>query len=180
MSEPYVGEIRMFGGNFAPRGWAFCNGQLLSIQTNQALFSILGTTYGGNGQSTFGLPNFQGSVPIHWGTGPGLTPRVLGEKAGSESVSLLQAQMPMHTHLVACKSEAGSLTSPSGNFPAGNLVNRDTGVAQDTSYETAPPDGAMNPAALSQAGGSQPHENMQPFLAVSFIIALVGIFPSRN
>lgn len=169
----------MFGGNFAPRGWALCNGQLLPVSQNVALFSILGTTYGGNGTSTFGLPNFQGSAPIHWGNGPGLTPRVLGETGGSETVSLISTEMPMHTHLLACKSESGSLTSPAGNFPAGNLVNRDTGVAQDTSYEVAA-DGIMNPAAVGVAGGSQPHSNMQPFLAVTFIIALNGIFPSRN
>src|SRR5437868_2425626 len=118
MSEPFLGEIRMFAGNFAPTGWAFCNGQILSIAQNTALFSLLGTTYGGNGQTTFGLPNLQGRVPMHWGTGAGLTPRTLGETSGSENVTLLSTQMPAHTHSIEASTGQGDQFSPAGNVNA--------------------------------------------------------------
>lgn len=167
----------MFGGNFAPRGWALCNGQLLPVSQNVALFSILGTTYGGNGTSTFGLPNFQGTVPMHWGTGPGLTPRTLGETGGSEQVSLLSSQMPAHTHLLMANSAGGSATDPNGAVIAG-VADPNSGSLFSAFAPTA--NVTMSPQALSVAGSSLPHQNMQPFLAVSFIIALVGIFPSRN
>jgi microcystin-dependent protein len=170
VTQPFIGEIKMFAGNFAPRGYAFCNGQLLSIAQNTALFSILGTTYGGNGQTTFGLPNMQSRVPIHWGQGPGLSPYSLGELAGDESVTLLSTQMHAHSHVVNA-SNAATSKNPSGNVPgftaAGSSYNPTANVA-------------MNPAMVANAGGSQPHTNIQPFLCVSFIIAMEGIFPSRN
>jgi len=166
----------MFGGNFAPRGWALCNGQLLSIAQNTALFSILGVTFGGNGQTTFALPNYQGRLPMHWGSGPGLSPHTLGESAGSETVTLLSTQMPMHNHTLSASTAAGASDDPTGGVLAkpadsdGNAVS-----AYATTVNTV-----MNPAAVGIAGGNQPHPNMQPYLCVSFIIALEGVFPSRN
>lgn len=172
MAEPFIGEIRMFGGNFAPRGWAFCNGQLLSIAQNTALFSLLGTTYGGNGQTTFALPNLQGRYAMHWGSGPGLTPRQLGETAGSESVTLTTQQMPNHYHpLQACGEATADQGRPSGNSLA---------VTSSPVYANAKADTAMNGASVGPAGGNQPHDNMSPYQCVSFIIALEGIFPSRS
>jgi microcystin-dependent protein len=174
MSEPFIAEIRMFGGNFAPRGWAFCNGQLLSIAQNTALFSILGTTYGGDGRTTFGLPDLRSRVPMHWGQGPGLSNRVLGEQGGVEAVALTAQQMPAHTHAANASSGKGNT-----NSPIGKVWSKDAGV-QSATYTGNAPDGAMAANAIGNAGGSQPHENVPPFLAVSFIIALQGIYPSRN
>lgn len=171
--EQFIGEIRMFGGNFAPKDWAFCDGQLLAISQNAALFSILGTTYGGNGQVTFGLPDLRGRVPMHAGSGPGLTPRNLGETAGTESVTLLSTQMPAHTHTVGCHTSADT-GEPQGAIPATEV----SGAA--AVYSGQPADGTMNPAMIAPAGGNQPHANVQPFQCVNFIIALEGIFPSRN
>ena len=172
MSEPFLGEIIMFGGNFAPRGWAFCSGQLLSIAQNTALFSILGTTYGGNGQTTFALPDLRGRVPIHPGSGPGLSPYSLGEQGGVENVTLLITQMPAHGHVATSNAStaAANDTLPTGNF-----------LASDNQYQTAS-NTQMNANAVTIApsGGSQPHANIQPFTCVNFIIALEGIFPSRN
>jgi microcystin-dependent protein len=167
MSEPFLGEIRMFGGNFAPRGWAFCNGQTLSIAQNTALFSLLGTTYGGNGQTTFALPDLQGRVPMHWGQGSGLSSRSLGEQDGVEAVTLTQQQLPAHTHTLNGSTGAVNTTRPTNAIPA-----------KGGSYTTAPPDTQM--ASPAVVGNNLPHGNMQPSLAVSFIIALEGIFPSRN
>lgn len=168
MSEPFLGEIRMFGGNFAPRGWAFCDGQLLPIAQNTALFSLLGTTYGGDGQSTFGLPDLRGRFPMHEGQGPGLTPRSLGAVAGAEAVTLIASQMPAHNHTVgASTGEANDVIPTNGYLAAGNQYS----ASANTS---------LNPAALGVAGGSQPHDNMPPYLVVNFIIALEGIYPSRN
>jgi len=164
----------MAGFNFAPRGWALCNGQIMSIAQNTALFSLLGTTYGGNGTVTFALPNLQGRVPMHWGNGPGLTPRVIGESSGSESVTLISTQMPQHTHLVSGTAAVGTQLSPASGFLAGQARG---GAAI---YGAATDGSTLNAQSISVAGGNQPHENMQPFLAVTFIIALVGIFPSRN
>lgn len=175
--DPFIGEIRMFGGNFAPRGWAFCNGQLLAISSNTALFSLLGVTYGGNGQTTFALPNLQGRAPIHFGQGPGLTPRVLGEMVGTENVTLLSNQMPMHNHDINGSSAVVDTSSPTNAF----LGIKGEPRSPENSYTTQATNLApMNPQSISAAGGSQPHENMQPSLAVNFIIALEGIFPSRN
>lgn len=172
MSEPFLGEIIMFGGNFAPRGWAFCSGQLLSIAQNTALFSILGTTYGGNGTTTFALPDLRGRVPIHPGQGPGLSSYVLGEAAGVENVTLLTTQMPAHTHVLTSNASTAAATDtlPTGNF-----------LASDNQYTNASNTQMnANAVAIAPTGGSQPHTNIQPFLCVNFIIALEGIFPSRN
>ena len=174
MSEPFIGEIRMFGGNFAPRGWAFCQGQLLSIAQNSALFSILGTTYGGNGQTTFALPDLRGRYPMQSGQGPGLTPRSLGEQGGSETVTLLSTQMPQHTHSANASSQAGEVPEPTGAVWAADST------ATVLNYRGSPIDTTMNPAAIGLAGGNQPHNNMSPFTCVNFIIALEGIYPSRN
>jgi microcystin-dependent protein len=175
MSEPFIAEIRMFAGNFAPQGWAFCNGQLLSISQNTALFSLLGTTYGGNGMTTFGLPNFQDRSPMHEGQGPGLTNRVLGEISGSATVTLLASEIPVHTHQPQADAAASGQTSPANaTWGAG-------GRGRPAAYSANQAPGAtLNGQALAPTGGSQPHNNRSPFLGVSFIIALVGIFPSRN
>jgi microcystin-dependent protein len=173
MAEPYLGEIRMFGGNFAPNGWALCNGQLLSISQNTALFSLLGTTYGGDGVSNFALPNLQGRVPIHAGQGAGLSPYTQGQSSGSENVTLIVNQMPVHNHAVsAVTGTQGTTSHPNGQFLASS------GAA--TIYNNSSPDSAMSPAMIQNAGGNQPHSNIQPYLCVTFIIAMQGIYPSRN
>ncbi|MBN8504016.1 MAG: phage tail protein [Burkholderiales bacterium] len=170
MSEPFIGEIRMFGGNFAPRGWALCNGQIISIAQNTALFSLLGTTYGGNGQTTFGLPNMQGRMPMHAGQGPGLTPRVLGEQVGAPTHTLTSAEMPAHTHgLNAAAAGTTGTPGPGVALAAGAKVYR------------TPASNLVNMAAgTTSSGGGQAHENRQPYLAVTFIIAMQGVFPARN
>lgn len=176
--DPLIGEIRMFCGNFAPKGWAFCDGQLLSIAQNTALFSILGTTFGGNGQSTFGLPDLRGRVPMHPGQGPGLTPRVLGEVGGTENVTLLANQMPAHTHaLNASNTQAGSDSPANGLLAQSYDQNANNSVS---TYAGGAPNATLNAASIAPAGGSLPHDNMQPYQCVSFIIALEGVFPSRN
>ena len=174
MSEPFIGEIRMVGFNFAPRGWALCNGQLLSIASNNALFSLLGTYYGGDGRTTFALPNLQGRVPMHYGSGAGLSPRLIGEAAGQESVSLTEAQLPAHTH----KARASSLKGNT-NSPVGKVWSKDAGV-QSATYTSNSADADMAAGAIAPAGGGQPHNNMPPYLAVNFIIALQGIYPARD
>lgn len=163
----------MVGFNFAPRGWALCNGQLLSIAQNTALFALLGVTYGGNGQTTFGLPDLRGRVPIHAGQGPGLSPYAQGQSTGSETVTLLANQIPSHNHGVNCSTDGGNQASPAGGFPA----VESTGTSMN--YATSS-NGAMNPAVTGNTGGNQPHSNIQPSLCVNFVIALQGIFPSRN
>ena len=176
--EPYLGEIRMFGGNYAPRGWALCNGQLLAIAANTALFSLLGTTYGGNGVNNFALPNLQGRLPMHWGNNPPLTNRVLGEIAGTESVTLISTQMPIHNHVLnSGNGTAGDASTPQNNFSS-VFVDPNTGSPAST-YSAAAAT-TMAPTAIGTAGGSQPHDNMPPFLCVTFIIALEGIYPPRN
>jgi len=174
MSEPFIGEIRMVGFNFAPRGWALCNGQLLSIASNNALFSLLGTIYGGDGRTTFALPNLQGRVPMHYGSGAGLSPRLIGEAAGQESVSLTEAQLPAHTH----KARASSLKGNT-NSPVGRVWSKDAGV-QSATYTSNAADADMAAGAIAPAGGGQPHNNMPPYLAVNFVIALQGIYPARD
>lgn len=177
MSEPYIGQIMMFAGNFAPRGWQFCQGQVLSIAQNTALFSILGTTYGGNGQTTFALPDLRGRVPMQPGQGPGLSPRTLGEQGGSENVTLISTQMPAHTHAHVASGAQGDQFSPEGNV---NAVQVDPNTQQPVNMYSAAPNTTMNPASIGVAGGSQPHNNMQPYTCINFIIAMEGIFPSRN
>ncbi len=170
MGTPYVGEIRMFAGNFAPVGWMFCQGQLLPISEYDTLFNLIGTTYGGDGQSTFALPNLQSRVPVHMGTGPNGQTFVLGQMAGEETVTLTTSQIPSHTHVPQANSNNGTQVSPSGNVWA-NSTN--------FPYSTNAPNAAMDPAAVGLTGGSQPHDNMIPFLAVNFIISLFGIFPTQ-
>ena len=172
MSEPFIGEIKLFAGNFPPRGWQFCQGQILSIAQNTALFSILGTTYGGNGQTTFALPDLRGRAPMQPGQGPGLSPRTLGEQGGSETVTLISNQMPAHVHSMLASSNVGSSSSPEGTYLAAADPSQLTFVS---SVNTT-----MGQQSIGVAGGSQPHNNMQPFLCVNFIIALEGIYPSRN
>ena len=169
MSEPFIAEIRIFAGNFAPRGWAFCDGQLLPISQNTALFSLIGTTYGGDGRSTTALPNLQGRAPMHPGRGPGLTARRLGEHVGVETVTLTEAQLPNHNHTLMGTDEDPEETSPVGQVLAPTQAYRTTGTSV-----------AMADSALPSTGGSQAHNNMQPYLTLNFIIALVGLYPSRS
>jgi microcystin-dependent protein len=173
MSEPFIAEIRIFAGNFAPRNWAFCNGQLLPIAQNTALFSLVGTTYGGDGRTTFGLPNLQGRAPMHPGNGPGLTARRLGQMGGNEDVTATVAQMPAHNHQVQAVNEPGNDNQAGGGIPA-----RTVGFA---AYTSSPGNFvAMAGNSVQNKGDGQAHNNMQPFLALNFIIALVGLYPSRS
>ena len=173
MSEPFIAEIRIFAGSFAPRGWAFCNGQLLPIAQNTALFSLIGTTYGGDGRTTTALPNLEGRAPMHPGNGPGLSSRRLGERGGAEAITLSEAQMPNHPHRVAVLNAQGNDTVPTGNLLA-------RGTAGLTPYTAAGSATQMNGGALVGSGGGQPHNNMHPYLTLNFIIALVGVYPSRS
>lgn len=177
MSDPFLGEIKMFAGNFAPRGWALCDGQLLAISQNDALFSLLGTLYGGDGRTTFALPDLRGRAPMHQGSGPGLTPRGLGARGGVERVTLTESQIPTHAHGVANLRATGNPADTSD--PAGNSL----GLADI--YSLVTPDAALSAGSASAdpdtgaAGANQSHSNMPPYLAVYFIIALAGIYPSR-
>jgi microcystin-dependent protein len=165
MSEPFLGEIQMFAFNFPPKNWALCNGQIMSISQNTALFSLLGTTYGGNGVTTFALPDLRGRIPFHSGNG-----FTLGQIAGEEQHTLINSEMPAHTHQAACNTNTGTGLMPTNNFWAGSSANP---------YATTG-GGLMSAAAVGTSGGSQPHNNMPPFLVISFCIALTGDFPSRN
>lgn len=176
MSTPLIGEIKMFAGNFAPKGWALCNGQILAIAQNTALFSILGTTYGGNGTSTFALPDLRSRVPIHAGQGAGLSNYVLGEMTGLESVTLLINELPAHTHTVNAVASGGNQASPAG----GSLAIESTGTSLDYANSNTTPTSPMNAAMIGPTGSSLPHNNIQPVLCVNYIIALLGVFPSRN
>jgi len=173
MSEPFVAQIQIFAFTFAPTGWAFCNGQILSISQNTALFSLLGTTFGGDGKSNFALPNLQSSVPIGFGQGPGLSNRFLGETGEEEKVTLLSSQSPGHTHPANCSSSVGTSLDP-----AGNVWSVD--AASNNEYGSGDIAGQMSPSAISPTGGGQPHNNLQPYLALNFCIALQGIFPARS
>jgi microcystin-dependent protein len=171
MGQPYVGEIRMFAGNFAPNGWAFCNGSLMPIAENETLFNLIGTTYGGDGQQTFGLPDMRGRLPMHQGSGPGLSSRQMGELGGAETVTLSSAQMPSHSHALRAASSLASLGAPGGAVLAKTAAN---------SFDSSAPTVAMAANAISPAGGSQPHSNMAPYCAVNYIISLFGIYPSQT
>lgn len=164
MSEPFLGEIKIISWNFPPKGWTFCNGQLLPISQNQALFALLGTTYGGDGRQTFGLPNLQGRIPIHMGNG-----FTLGERAGEQGHTLSISELPQHTH-----AAMGSSSDPSSPAAGANLW------CSNPNLYNATANGSMSPACVTTVGGNQPHENMSPYLVLNFIIALQGIFPSQN
>ena len=172
MSEPFLSEIKIFSFNYAPRGWAMCNGQLLPINQNQALFSLLGTTYGGNGQTTFALPDLRGRVPMHEGNG-----HTLGERAGTEAVTISQSQMPTHTHFLTGNNAhqvdppVGLVDNPVGNYWAN---------AGKTIFNTGTANSVMSPQTVANVGGSQAHTNMSPFLTLNFCIALIGVFPAQN
>jgi len=169
MSNPFIGEIRMFAGNFAPAGWALCDGRLLLISENDALFNLIGTTYGGDGQSTFALPDLRSRVPVHVGNG-----FALGQQGGVETVTLTTSQIPSHTHVAQCNSNAGTSAAASGGVWAANAT-----VANPT-YGSVAPNAAMDPAAVGSTGGSQPHDNMVPLLVINFILSLFGVFPSQT
>lgn len=171
MGQPFVGEIRFFAGNFAPAGWALCDGSLLSIAENETLFQLIGTTYGGDGETTFALPDLRGRIPLHAGSGPGLTPRQLGESDGTETVTLTAAQMPPHAH----PWHATSAPADPAAGPVGGLLAHSSSPVYAAGVG---PDVSLAPQVVGAAGGSQPHENLAPYLCVSFIIALYGIFPS--
>jgi microcystin-dependent protein len=175
MADPFVAEIRIFPFNFAPKGWAWCDGQLMPISQNTALFSLLGTTYGGNGKSNFALPDLQGRTPMHPGEGPGLSLHDLGESGGSETVTLLESEMPAHPHLANAQNSNSNLNDPAAAvlarpFGGGNLYKTPAGVSLE----------ALAPQAIAPTGGSQPHNNMQPHLACYFCIALQGVYPPRG
>lgn len=171
MSSPYVGEIRMFAGNFAPVGWMLCQGQTLPISQYTTLFQLIGTTYGGDGQSTFNLPNLSSRVPMHQGTGPNGDGYVLGQMAGEESLTLTTQQIPSHTHAMLCAGSSSNSAAPAGAV---------CGATGSNAYAAPPPNASMNAASVSSVGGNQPHDNVMPYLAINFIISLFGIFPSQT
>jgi microcystin-dependent protein len=175
MADPFVAEIRIFPFNFAPTGWAFCNGQLMPISQNTALFSLLGTIYGGDGKSNFALPNMQGNAPMHPGQGPGLSLHDLGEMGGSETVTLLQSEIPVHSHGLM-----GNTTTGTKSVPTGNSLARTSGATPYLPSNPAPQLAAMAPQALTPTGGDQPHNNLMPYLTLNFCIALQGVFPPRS
>ena len=175
MAQPYIGEVRLFAGNFAPAGWMFCDGQLLAISENETLFQLIGTTYGGDGQATFALPDLRSRVPIHMGQGAGLSNYIISEAAGIEQVTLTVTQIPNHTHAALCRSGAGQTSSNPAN---GTWTNSD--VNQYSSAAATGGMGASETIITSPVGGSQPHENMIPFLCIHYIISLFGIFPSQT
>ena len=175
MADPFVAEIRIFPFNFAPKGWAWCDGQLLPLSQNTALFSLLGTTYGGNGQSNFALPDLRGRAPMHPGQGPGLSLHDLGETGGSETVTLLQSEIPSHTHTIRANNGDGISPTPTSNVSSGPGADRDLFL-----YKDGTANGVMNANASGITGGSVPHNNMQPYLTFYFCIALQGVFPPRT
>lgn len=175
MADPFVAEIRIFPFNFAPRGWAKCEGQILPISQNTALFSLLGTTYGGNGKSTFALPNLQGTAPMHHGQGPGLSLYDIGQTGGSETVTLLASEIPAHNHIMRANNGDGISPTPANNVASAPGADRDLFL-----YKVGSPNTGMNPAAVGLAGGGVPHNNLMPYLTLNFCIALQGVFPPRS
>lgn len=175
MGTPFVGEIRLFGGNFAPSGWGFCDGSLQSIAENETLFQLIGTTYGGDGQSTFALPDLRGRVPLHFGQGPGLGSYIIGETGGTEQVTLSPQQIPSHTHPMVATA-TGQADTPQNNVMA-TVTSSQIGA---NAYDPTPASVPLLPASIGQTGGSQPHANIQPTLAISYIISFFGIFPSPS
>ena len=174
MSEPFIAEIRIFASNFAPRNWAFCNGQLLPIAQNTALFSLVGTTYGGDGRTNFGLPDLQGRAPVHAGQAPGLTRRRLGETGGASTQTLTVQQMPSHSHVLKSSPDPADTVDPGGNLLA------ESSPLKDQQFNTAGQTAPMHSESIGPMGGNQPHNNLPPYLAVNFIIALTGYYPSRD
>lgn len=171
MATPFLGSVKMFGGNFAPRGYALCAGQLLAISQNDALFALIGTVYGGDGQTTFGLPDLRGRAPMHFGQGPGLPSYSLGQTLGTETVTLTAQELPTHSHTLGANAGPGSGAGPAAAVWAQSTATQNYGASANTQ---------MNAGLVGVAGGNQPHDNMPPSLAINFIIALEGIFPSRN
>lgn len=176
MSEPFIGEIRMFAGNFAPRAWAYCDGQLLAVSQNDALFSLLGTIYGGDGRTTFGLPDLRGRIPIHQGTGPGLSTRQLGSKFGEERVTLNTNQMPSHSHTAQASNDVANSTTLTGKILAKSVDTADKFYSEAEGGTKKP----LIIGMVENSGDNQPHSNMMPTLAVHFIVALFGVYPSRS
>lgn len=174
MSEPFIGQIMAVGFNFAPRGWAMCNGQLLPISQNDALFALIGTTYGGDGQTTFALPDLRSRIAIHQGQGPGLTNRPIGQASGTETVTLVTNQMPSHTHPVSATAVNADQPSPANHIWATEPTT------STLFYGAGPVDSTMNPQAVNPAGGNQPHDNLMPYLTMTYVISLFGIFPSQG
>ena len=179
MSNPYVGEIRMTGFNFAPAGWALCNGQVLAISEFETLFNLIGTTYSGDGQSTFQLPDLQGRIPINQGQGPGLSNYVIGQLAGSETVELIPQQLPPHGHSLQANADAAASANPTGDYLARASIPSLPSASVPV-YASVSAAAAMNAGAIATSGASQPHDNMMPFQCVNFIISLFGIFPSQS
>jgi microcystin-dependent protein len=169
--QPMLGEIQIWSGNFAPRGWAFCDGSTLAIDQNTALFSLMGTTYGGDGETTFGLPDLRGRVPVHQGQGPGLSQKNLGESSGAENVTLTVQSIPAHNHVPGVSIDRSTSASPAGNV---------WGAWSGQQYSDQAANTTVNPASIQLTGGGQPHNNMPPYLGLNFIIALEGVYPSRN
>jgi microcystin-dependent protein len=181
MSNPFVAEIRIFPFNFAPKGWAFCDGQILPISQNTALFSLLGTTYGGDGKSNFALPDLQGNAPMHPGQGPGLSLHDLGETGGSDTVTLLESEIPAHNHVLQANSANATTNAPGGNnFAAGQWVQQPNTGNVNIYSASGTPATQLSANALTLAGGGQPHNNMQPYLTLNFCIALQGVYPPRT
>jgi microcystin-dependent protein len=178
MSDQFVAEIRIFPFNFSPTQWAFCNGQLLSISQNAALFSLLGTNYGGDGRSTFGLPNLQGNVPMHFGQGPGLSLHDLGETGGSATVTVLSSEYPQHTHLINCID--GNRVGGQVGAPSNAILVKTPGTPPNAYVSGGTQNQALNSNALQVVGGSQPHNNLMPYLTLNFCIALYGTYPTRS
>ncbi len=184
MSTPFLGQICMFGGTFAPRSWAFCDGQLLAVYQNSALFSLLGTVYGGDGRTNFGLPDMRGRLPLHQGSGPGLSPRAIGSKTGTEDVTLIEAHLPIHTHSLDGTTEQADAQTPDA-LSGGDPTDKVLADASFSIYRAGTPDSDFDVTAVTEtgglaAGGTHSHDNIMPFLCVNFIIALLGVFPSRN